>query len=96
MLCYSGIHVGIDNMNVLRGVATLLSHWLPRSPSSMKVGDLLTTVHSMLNLRGFATGEVSEVKGHATHAMVPSGDVRLEDLVGNDGADTVADLGRLR
>ena len=29
---YSGIHIGIDNMNVLRGVAALLSHGVPRSP----------------------------------------------------------------
>ena len=29
-------------------------------------------------------------------AMVDSGDVRSEDLVGNKGADTAADLGRLR
>ena len=28
--------------------------------------------------------------------MVHNGDVRLEDLVGNKGADTAADLGRLR
>ena len=28
--------------------------------------------------------------------MVDNGDVRLEDLIGNDGADTAADLGRLR
>ena len=28
--------------------------------------------------------------------MVDSGDVRLEDLVGNNGADAAADLGRLR
>ena len=28
-------------------------------------------------------------------AMVASGDVRIEDLVGNDGADAAADLGRL-
>ena len=28
--------------------------------------------------------------------MVASGDVRIEDLVGNDGADTAADLGRSR
>ena len=28
--------------------------------------------------------------------MVASGDVRLEDLVGNNGADAAADLGRLR
>ena len=94
---YSGIHIGIDNMNVLRGVAALLSHGVPRSPLPlMKDGDLLTTIHSMLNLRGFATVKVSKVEGHATRAMVASGDVRLEDLVGNNGADTAADLGRLR
>ena len=29
---YSGIHIGIDNLNVLRGVAALLSHKVPRSP----------------------------------------------------------------
>ena len=28
--------------------------------------------------------------------MVDNGDDRLEDLIGNDGADTAADLGRLR
>ena len=31
---YSGIHIGIDNMNVLRGVAALLSHRVSRSPPS--------------------------------------------------------------
>ena len=94
---YSGIHVGIDNMNVLRGVAALLSLRVPRSPLPlMKDGDLLTTIHSMLSLRGFDTVKVSKVKGHATRAMVASGDVRLEDIVGNNGADAAADLGRLR
>ena len=29
---YSGIHIGTDNMNVLRGVAGLLSRGVPRSP----------------------------------------------------------------
>ena len=54
---YSGIHIGIDNMNVLRGVAALLSHGVPRSPLPlMKDGDLLTTIHSMLNLHGFRHG----------------------------------------
>ena len=94
---YSGFHIGIDNMNVLRGVAALLSHGVPRSPLPLiKDGDLLTTINSMLSLRGFDTVKVSKVKGHATRAMVDSGDVRLEDLVGNNGADAAADLGRLR
>ena len=44
----------------------------------MKDGDLLTTIHYMLSLRGFDTVKVSKVKGHATRAMVASGDVRLE------------------
>ena len=45
---------------------------------------------------GFDTVKVSKVKGHATRAMVDNGDVRLEDLVGNSGADAAADLVRLR
>ena len=94
---YSGIHIGIDNLNVLRGVAALLSHWAPRSPLPlMRDGDLLATIHSVLCLRNFDTVKVSKVKGHATPAMVTSGDVRVEDLVGNNGADAAADLGRLR
>ena len=44
----------------------------------------------------FGTVKVSKVKGHATHATVAGGDVRLEDLVGNNGVDAGADLGRLR
>ena len=50
----------------------------------------------MLCLRGMDTVKVSKVKGHATQAMVDNGDVRIEDLVGNNGADAAADLGRLR
>ena len=70
---------------------------VPRSPLPlMKDGDLITTIHSMLSLRGFSTVKVSKVKGHATPAMVASGDVRVEDLVGNNGADAAADFGRLR
>ena len=65
MQAYSGIHIGIDNMNVLRGVAALLSRRIPRSPLPlMKDGDLLATIQSMLCLRGFETVKVSKVKGH--------------------------------
>ena len=47
-------------------------------------------------LRGFDTVKVSKVKGLATRAMVDHGDVRLEDLVGNNVADAAGDFGRLR
>ena len=84
-------------MNCLRGVAALLSQEVPRTPLPLvKDGDLLATIHSMLSLRGFDTVKVSKVKGLASRAMVDNGDVRLEDLVGNNGADAAADFGRLR
>ena len=84
-------------MNVLRGVAALLAHGAPLTPLSLKKdGDLLAIIHSMLCLRMPDTVKVSKVKGHATPAMVASGDVRVEDLIGNNGADAAADLGRLR
>ena len=75
----------------------MLSQKVPRTTLPLvKDGDLLATINSMLFLRGFDTVKVSKVKGHATHAMVAGGDVRLEDLVGNNGADAPADFGRLR
>ena len=40
--------------------------------------------------------KVSKGEGHAIRAVVAGGDVRLEDLVGDDGADTAADSGRVR
>ena len=66
---YSGIHIGIDNLNVLRGVSSLLSQRETGTPLHLvKDGDLLATIHSMLCLRGFDTVQVSKDKGHATHA----------------------------
>ena len=50
----------------------------------------------MLTLTEEWTVKVSEVKGHAALAMVEGGDVRHEDLIGNSGAHTAADLGRIR
>ena len=78
-------------------VAALLDHGVPRTPLPLKKdGDLLAIIHSVFCLRRSDTVKVSKVKGHATPAMVAHGDVRVEDLIGNDGADAAADLGRLR
>ena len=79
----------------IEAIVLFLSHQVPQCPLPlMKDGDLIATIHSMLSLRGFDTVKVSKVKGHATRAMVDSGDVRLDDLVGNNGADA-ADFGRI-
>ena len=79
----------------------VLLHYSPRGLTRtgltlVEDGDLLATIHSMLCLRGIDTVKVSKVKGHAPRAMVHNGDVRIEDLVGNNGADAAADLGSLR
>ena len=54
---YSGIHIGIDNLYVLRGVAALHSQGVTRTPLHLvKDGDLLATIHSMLCFRGMDKG----------------------------------------
>ena len=42
------------------------------------------------------TVKVSKIKGHIDQFMVAGGSFRQEDFFGNGGADTAADLGRLR
>ena len=78
-------------------MASLLSHKIPRFLFPLvKDGDLLSTMHSMLCLRGFDTVRVFDDQSHAARAMVDGGDVRFDHLLGNNGADAVADLGRLQ
>ena len=52
--------------------------------------------HSMLCLWGTDTVKVSKVKCHATQAMVDNGDVRFENLIGNDGPDTAGRSGQVK
>ena len=61
-----------------------------------KDGDLLATIHSMTKHSDVITVKVSKVKGHADQFTLDDGCVRQDDLIGNDGADTAADPGRLR
>ena len=76
---FSGIHVGIDNLNVLRGMAKLVDHGITVLPLLLtNDGDLLALIHSMLTLRGEGTVQVSKVKGHAVQAVVDNGDVRRQ------------------
>ena len=94
---FSGVHIGIDNFNVFRGVVKLID----RGPEGsllllVKDGDLFAVIHSMLKHGREGTVKVSEVRGHAKQAVVDGGDVRHEDLNGNNGADAAADPGRLR
>ena len=70
----SSIHIGIDNLNVLRGVASLICKGEPLP--FVNDGDLLATVDSMIKPRGSDTVNVSKVKEHAKQFIVDGGSVR--------------------
>ena len=93
----SGVHLGVDNLNVVRHVVRLLDGGFNARPFEvLKDGDLLYLIHRLLCLRGFDTVRISKVKGHASGDMVVDGRVRDLDLLGNRAADEAADFGRRR
>ena len=95
--CSSAVHLGVDNLNVVRLVSRLLDGRAPVRPLELTVdGDLLGIIERMIQLRGVQGIKVTKVKGHADDDMVAVGRVRVEDRVGNDLADRAADLGRRR
>ena len=92
-----GVHLGVDNLNVVRHVGRLLDGCFGAQPFEvLKDGDLLFLIRRMLRLRCFDTVRISKVKGHAREDMVEDGRVRNLDLLGNRAADEAADFGRRR
>ena len=56
ILSLQAYSIGIDNMNVIRGVAELIDQEITGTPlPQVKDGDLLAAIHSMLCLRGIDT-----------------------------------------
>ena len=96
--CSSAVHLGVDNLNVVRHVSRILEGRVPCRPFELTFdGDLLVIIERMIHLRGVqSTKVVPKVKGHADDDMVAVGRVRVEDRVGNDFADRAADFGRRR
>ena len=92
-----GVHLGVDNLNVVRHVGRLLDDNLGAQPFQIVPdGDLLCLIHHILLLRGTDTVKVTKVKGHADENMVLDGRVRDLDRLGNKAADEAADFGRRR
>ena len=92
-----GIHLGVDNLGVVRHVGRILDGKLPSRPCELLPdGDLLLLIERMLHIRGFNTVRISKVKGHAVEALVRAGTVRGSHKLGNDGADEAAEFGRRR
>ena len=91
------VHVGVDNLGVVRHVGRLLDDCSFAPPLELVTdGDLLVLIRRMIDLRGRDTVRVTEVKGHADEGMVSDGRVRELDGLGNYAADEAADFGRRR
>ena len=91
------IHLGVDNMGVVRHVGRLLDGHHGSIPFELvKDGDLPLLLERMLHLRGLDTVRITKVKGHADEGMVLDGQVREVDMIGNDTAEEAADFGRRR
>ena len=92
---YWPCRLGIDNLNVVRGIGRLLdADCLAKPLPLVKDGDLVALVEYMIRTRGRDTVRVTKVKGHAKDDDVQHGRVRLIDQQGNVEADLAADLGR--
>ena len=77
------VHLGVDNLGLVRHVGSLLSGC--RGPKPFELvddGDLLLLIDRMLQQRGLDTVCISKVKGHADDGMVLHGQVRREDKAG--------------
>ena len=74
---YDGVHLGVDNLEVVRHVGRILDGKLSSRPFEfLPDGDLLFLIDRMLHIRGLGTVRISKVKGLADEAMVRAGTVR--------------------
>ena len=63
---FGAVHVGVDNLGVVRHVGRLLDGGSFSHPLELITdGDLLILIRRMIDLRGSSTVRVTEVKGHA-------------------------------
>ena len=91
------VHVGVDNLGVVRHVGRLLDGGNCAHPFELVIdGDLLVLIRRMLDLRGRDTVRITRVKGHADEGMVLDGRVRELDNLGDSAADEAPDFGRRR
>ena len=68
--CSSAVHLGVDNLDVVRHVSRNLEGRVPCRPFEFTFdGDLLTIIERMIHLRGVQSTKVSKVKGHADDGL---------------------------
>ena len=92
---YWPCHLVIDNLNVARTIGRLLGRDCLAKPLPLvEDGNLVALARCVTRAHGWQTVRVTKVTGPATDTDVEQGRVRLEDQLGNAGADTAADIGR--
>ena len=93
----NAVHLGVDNLNVVRHVGCLLDGLSCVRPLKLvDDGDPIILIRKLLFIRGEGTVCISKVKGHADESLVRSGQVRALGRYGNSRADEAADFGRRR
>ena len=93
----NAVHLGVDNLNVVRQVGRLLDGLSSVRPLELvDDGDLIILIRKLLSIRGEGTVCISKVKGHADESLVRCGQVRALDRYGNSRADEAADFCRRR
>ena len=93
----NAVHLGVDNLNVVRYVGRLLDGLSTIRPFELvDDGDLIILTRKLLSIRGWDTVCISNVKGHADESLVRNGQVRALDRYCNSRADEAADSGRRR
>ena len=61
---FSAVHLGVDNLGVVRHVGRLLDGQYGPTPFELvKDGDLLLLIERMLHMRGLDTVRITKVKG---------------------------------
>ena len=72
--CSCAVHLGVDNLNVVRHVSRILDGRVGRRPFELTVdGDLLTIIEHVVIQRDVESVRISKVKGHADDDMVAGG-----------------------
>ena len=97
MQATNAVHLGVENLNVVRHVGRLLDGLSTLRPFELvDDGDLIILIRKLLSIRGEGTVCISKVKGHAAESLVRSGQVRAMDRYRNSRAVEAADFGRRR
>ena len=68
------VHLGVDNLNVVRHVGRLLDGKIGSCPVELvKDGDLILLIDRILGVRGLDTVRITKVKCHADEDMFQEG-----------------------